>query len=75
MPDFRGSGDAQKFMDAFNQTLYGDLDGSGVFRMVAKSMFPLEAPQQPQDFFLPQRSPLRSARAVRRPRPLGVGRG
>ncbi|HSW50196.1 MAG TPA: hypothetical protein VLH09_08480 [Bryobacteraceae bacterium] len=50
VPDFRGSGDAQKFMDAFNQTLFGDLDSSGLFRMVPKSMYPLETPQRPQDF-------------------------
>jgi TolB protein len=53
LPDFRGSGDAQKFMDTFNQTLYGDLEGSGSFRMVAKSMYPLEVPQRPQDFVPP----------------------
>ena len=53
LPDFRGSGDAQKFMDGFNQTLYEDLEGSGSFRMVAKSMYPLEVPQRPQDFVPP----------------------
>lgn len=53
VPDFRGSGDAQKFMDAFNQTLSGDLDGSGSFRMVPKTMFPLEVPRQPKDFVPP----------------------
>ncbi len=50
VPDFRGSGEAQKFMDAFNQTLFADLDSSGLFRMVPKSMYPLETPQRPQDF-------------------------
>jgi TolB protein len=53
LPDFRGSGDAQKFMDAFNQTLSGDLDSSGLFRMVPKTMFPVEIPQRPQDFVPP----------------------
>jgi TolB protein len=53
LPDFRGSGDAQKFMATFNQTLYGDLEDSGSFRMVAKTMYPLEVPQRPQDFVPP----------------------
>ncbi len=76
LADFRGSGDAQKFMDAFNQTLSGDLDDSGLFRMVPKTMFPLEVPQRPQDFTAPAAEPrLRSARAARRPRPPGAGPG
>jgi TolB protein len=50
VPDFRGSGEAQKFMDTFNRILFGDLDESGLFRMVSKSMYPLETPQRPQDF-------------------------
>jgi TolB protein len=48
--DFRGSGDAQRFMDTFNQTLWDDLSGSGVLTMVAKSVYPLNVPQRPQDF-------------------------
>ena len=50
VPDFRGSGDAQRFMDAFNQTLWDELSGSGALTMVAKSVYPLNVPQQPQDF-------------------------
>jgi TolB protein len=53
LAEFRGSGDAQKFMDAFNRTLSGDLDDSGLFRMVPRTMFPLEVPQRPQDFTPP----------------------
>ena len=51
----------QKFMDAFNQTLYSDLDSSGLFRMVPKSMYPIETPQRPQDFRppLPPSAPAR----------------
>lgn len=48
--DFRGSGEAQQFMGAFNGTLFNDLEASGLFRMVPKSMYPLETPQRPQDF-------------------------
>ncbi|HTQ53226.1 MAG TPA: hypothetical protein VMI94_02135 [Bryobacteraceae bacterium] len=50
VPDLRGSGAAQPLMNAFNETLYNDLDGSGLFKMVPKSMYPLQVPQQPSDF-------------------------
>jgi TolB protein len=50
VPDFRGSGDAQRFMDGFNQTLWDELSGSGALTMVAKSVYPLNIPQRPQDF-------------------------
>ena len=60
MIDFRGSGDAQRLMDGFNQTLWDELAGSGVLEMVAKSMYPLTAPQQPSDFKPPSSlAPLR----------------
>ena len=65
VPDFRAAGEAQKFMDAFNQTLYNDLDSSGLFRMVPKSMYPLETPQRPQDF----RPPLMPAPTTRKGAP------
>src|SRR5579863_8188033 len=46
--DFRGAG-AQPFMAAFNSTLFSDLQGSGLFDMKGKSMFPLNNPQRPED--------------------------
>ncbi len=46
--DFRGAG-SQQFMTAFNSTLFSDLDGSGLFDLKAKSMFPLNNPQRPED--------------------------
>src|SRR6204780_3428487 len=46
--DFRGSG-AQQLMSAFNSTLFGDLDSSGLFDMKPKSVFPLNNPQRPED--------------------------
>jgi len=46
--DFRGSG-SQQFMAPFNSTLFSDLDGSGLFDMKAKSVFPLNNPQRPED--------------------------
>src|ERR1700751_1074721 len=51
--DFRGSGDAQRVMDPFNQTLWDELSGAGVLKMVSKSLYPLNAPQQPADFHPP----------------------
>jgi TolB protein len=50
VPDFRGAGAAQPLMTTFNETLWGELDSSGLFRMVPKTMYPLQAPQQPTDF-------------------------
>jgi TolB protein len=50
VPDLRGSGAAQPLMNAFNETLYNDLDGSGLFKIVPKTMYPLQVPQQPSDF-------------------------
>ncbi len=50
IPDFRGSGEAQRFMGTFNTTLWNEIDQSGLFRMVPKTSYPLQVPQQPQDF-------------------------
>jgi TolB protein len=59
VPDFRGSGDAQRVMDPFNQTLWDALSGSGALKMAAKSLYPLEVPQRPQDFRVPVSVPAR----------------
>src|SRR4051812_22221791 len=48
--DMRGSGDAQRNMDTFNSTLWDELQNAGILKMVAKSVYPLEVPQRPQDF-------------------------
>lgn len=72
VPDLRGAGEAQAHMGAFNQTLFSDLDTSGLFRMVPKTMYPLEVPQRPQDF----RPPLPPPRPTRRgetPQPVRQG--
>jgi TolB protein len=50
VPDLRGGGAAQPLMNAFNETFYNDLDASGIFKMVPKTMYPLQVPQQPSDF-------------------------
>jgi len=47
--DFRGSGGAQPLMNAFNGTLYSDLETSGLFNMVSKSFYPLQNPQRPEE--------------------------
>lgn len=49
IPDFRGAGPAQQFMGVFNSTLYDDINASGLFKMVPKSMYPLNNPQRPED--------------------------
>jgi TolB protein len=51
--DFRGAGDAQKFMNTFNTTLWDELNNSGALEMVGKTFYPLDVPQQPQDFKAP----------------------
>ncbi len=53
IPDFRGSGDAQKLMAVFNQTLWNDVQNSGFFDMAPKTSMPLFVPQQPSDFQQP----------------------
>src|ERR1700733_14434113 len=48
--DFRGSGDAQNFMGVLNSTLFNDLSGSGQLKMIPKTLYPTQVPQQPSDF-------------------------
>ncbi len=50
VPDFRGSGSAQPLMDAFNRTLWSELQDSGQLKMIPKTLYPLQIPQQPADF-------------------------
>jgi TolB protein len=47
--DFKGTGASQQLMEAFNSTLFSDLQSSGLFDMRAKSQFPLNNPQRPED--------------------------
>ncbi len=55
VPDLHGSGAAQNFMGAFNDTLFSDLQSSGFFDMAPKGMYPLQVPQRPEDFRQPPR--------------------
>lgn len=57
VPDFRGAGEAQQFMDVFNRTLWNELQNSGQLKMVAKTFYPLQIPQQPGDFKTPPETP------------------
>lgn len=50
LPDLRGAGDAQRFMDAFNATLGRDIGTSGQVTLRPKTTYPLTVPQQPSDF-------------------------
>jgi TolB protein len=52
VPDFRGVGDAQAPMAAFNATLLSELSGSGALKVVAKNLYPLNVPQKLADFKL-----------------------
>jgi TolB protein len=50
--DFKASGsDAQSaaLLKTFNDTLWNDLDNSGVVELVSKSFYPLQVPSQPSD--------------------------
>src|ERR1039458_8624099 len=53
VPDLRGDAQAQAFMGALNSTLWSDLDGGGIFKMVPKTLYPTTVPQQPSDFRMP----------------------
>ena len=57
IPDFRGAGDAQKFMAAFNETLSADVKACGRLKIVAKTSLPTFVPQQPSDFQRPAPPP------------------
>ena len=50
IPDFRGSGAAQAWMGAFNQTLWTDVSNSPNVKLVPKTTYPPSVPQQPSDF-------------------------
>jgi TolB protein len=60
VPDLLGSGEAQQYMSLFNQTLWNDLDDSGIFRLAPKGLYWLKVPRQPQDFRTQRPTPPRS---------------
>lgn len=72
IPDFRGSGNAQALMNVFNETLWNEVQQSGLFKMAPKSMYPLRIPQQPADF-KPPTMPTTRPRRGEIPRPVSNG--
>jgi len=73
VPDFRGAGEAQQHMNAFNQTLWQDLEQSGLYKMVSKSLYPLQVPQRPEDFRPPIMPTAPARRGAPPPRPVSQG--
>src|SRR6185436_13527282 len=73
LPEFRGAGDAQKFMAAFNETLNRDLDGSGYVEIPPRTSYPLFVPQQPSDFQQPSAAAATGKRTPQIPQPGGGG--
>jgi len=53
IPVFKGVGEAQSFMGAFNETLNADIGGSGIVKIGSRSFYPAFTPQQPSDFTTP----------------------
>ncbi len=72
VPDLRGAGASAGLMNPLNATLFGDLQVSGLFQMVPKSVYPLEVPQRPQDFKPPLEPKGRPPRGAP-PKPLRQG--
>ena len=50
VPEFPDSGASADLSKVFNDTLWNDLESSGVFEMVSKSLYPTDLPQKPEDF-------------------------
>lgn len=54
VPDLKGTGAAIDLMPVLNQTLFTDIEMSGVFKVQPKSMYPIQVPQKREDFQTPQ---------------------
>jgi TolB protein len=73
IPDFRGAGAAQPLMDVFNRTLWSDILNSGQAALIAKTKYPLFAPQVPGDFQNPPGPEQRPSRNAPAPPTSGNG--
>lgn len=71
LPDFRGAGGAAQFVGVFNQTVFDDVQRSGVLAMAPKSFYPLNPPQQESDIKVPP-TPAPSRRGEA-PKPVNCG--
>src|ERR1051326_1611086 len=72
IPDLRGTGEAQNFMGAFNETLRSDVSASGLIKVAPKTLYPLFTPQQPSDIVVPpapQPQPTRGRKSEAIPQP------
>lgn len=65
VPDLRGANVPADVSQAFNNTLWNDLDSAGVFEMVSKSLYPTAVPQKPEDFKAPVTPPAPAPRRLR----------
>ncbi|MBI3666025.1 MAG: PD40 domain-containing protein [Acidobacteria bacterium] len=65
VPEFRATNVSPAVNEAFNSTLWNDLESSGVFEMVSKSLYPTETPQKPEDFKPPKMPPVPPPRRLR----------
>lgn len=50
LPNFRGNGAAEPWMQLWNQTLFDEINGAAIFKIAPRSFYPLAVPQQPQDW-------------------------
>ena len=50
IPDFRGAGGAQPLMNTVSSRLFGEIEASGALTIAPKGLYPLQVPQQPEDF-------------------------
>lgn len=69
LPDYKGAGRAAPLMEVFNGTVFSEVESSGLFKMVSKSMMPVKTPQQLSDFQQPAAQPQQPARRGRREPP------
>ena len=52
VPDFRATGGAGPLIATFNSTVTSDLQSSPLVNLVAKTLYPLQVPQQPSDLII-----------------------
>ncbi|MEQ1886766.1 MAG: hypothetical protein ABL967_17020 [Bryobacteraceae bacterium] len=71
--DIRGAGDAQKYMDTFNSTLWDEVSNAGILKMIGKGFYPTELPQRPQDFQAPTMPTAPARRGDPPPKPVRNG--
>ena len=60
LPDFRGNGEAQPLMNTFSSRLFSEIEASGALTIAPKGLYPLQVPQQPEDFKPPSPAGVRS---------------